>query len=90
MRLDDCHTLRDGAPVSGGSRNQPNAIAQMRMKKEKKAARDLRAAAALEQGGGGAAANAKLAGAPSVVPSFARGDAGGGGGPAFKPGLHKF
>ena len=63
----------------------------MRIKKEKKAARDLRAAAALEQGSGGAAAaNAKLAGAPSVVPSFARGDAGGGGGPAFKPGLHKF
>lgn len=76
-----------GAPVSGGSRNQPNAIAQMRIKREKKAARELRAAVALEQRVG-----AKLAAdAPSAVPSFSPGDdAAGGGGPSFAPGLHRF
>jgi hypothetical protein len=78
----------DGAPVSGGGRNQPNAIAQMRIKKEKKAARELAAAVGLARGAG--TKGGTIADVPSVVPSFAPGDASGPGGPSFAPGLHRF
>jgi hypothetical protein len=80
-------TLYDGAPVSGGSRNAPNAIAQMRIKKEKKAARELCAAVAVESGSAGR----NLAAAPSKLPSFASGGATAASvGASFAPGLHKF